>query len=266
MTIDELQYKASSGTTITYVEDPYPVQNENGKEKLVVIFQSLGNEKSDDPRERFPYTLIAGLKFYNCRKIYIKDDYDHVGCYYLGTHGKFNVYDAVLEFLDSKISEYNLSKDGVIFYGNSKGAYASLLFGYKIGVKNIVAAIPQYRLCDWIEQRKPFLRYIMPDEIDESVRFKYNNILRRIIDNSHYKPDVYLVTSKRDETFSDDAAPLIEKIREKGSRLYVYMNDGKSVTKHGNVVINSMNEILTILGMLISKKDMSQFFDREEKL
>ena len=95
----ELTYKASNGINITYMEDPYPVQNFYGKRKLLVIFQSLGDEKSDDLKKRYPYTLIDGLKFYNCRKIYIKDDIGLVGTYHLGTNGKFDIKEATVEFL-----------------------------------------------------------------------------------------------------------------------------------------------------------------------
>lgn len=56
MSKEEIVFHANNGTNVTYMEDPYPVENKIGQQKLLIIFSSLGDEKSDDPRKRFPYT------------------------------------------------------------------------------------------------------------------------------------------------------------------------------------------------------------------
>lgn len=66
---NEKTYRASNGVDITYLEDPFGVENYKGKTKLLVIFQSLGDEKSDKDDERFPWTMVNGFKWLNCRKI-----------------------------------------------------------------------------------------------------------------------------------------------------------------------------------------------------
>lgn len=130
---NEKHYIASNNVDVTYLEDPYGIQNYDGKKKLLVIFQSLGDEKSDKDEERFPWTMVNGFRYLNCRKIYIKDNYGLVGCYYLGLDGKFDVESAIMEFLKKKIMEYELNLENVMLYGNSKGAYAALDFGFQLG-------------------------------------------------------------------------------------------------------------------------------------
>ncbi|MFJ8355604.1 hypothetical protein ACIQ69_19875 [Bacillus paramycoides] len=257
----EVHYKAKNGIELTYMEDPYPIQNFKGERKLLVIFQSLGNENSDDARHRYPYTLIDGLKFYNCRKIYIKDDIGHVGSYYLGLNGKFDVRDAVLEFLKLKINEYKILKEDIIFFGPSKGGYAALNFGYELGVKNILTAVPQYHLYNFIEQYKSFLTYILPETITEETKAFYNNYLGNVIKNSRYTPNIYLITSRHDNLYDDHILPLVEAINETGSNLFIYENNETYVTRHNNVVVNTMNEILAILSMLLCDDKIKTFFN-----
>lgn len=263
MNVKELEkkYKASNGIKITYIEDPYGIQNELGKQKLVVLFSSLGNEKSDNLDERFPYTLLSGLRFYNCRKIYIKDNIGEIGCYHLGLNGNFDVQDAIVEFLKKKIKRYKLKPENIILLGNSKGGYTSLLFGHLLNVGNIMAGVPQFKLYNYIKKYKPFLNYILPEEVTPQVKRFYNSYLGKIISNSEYHPDIYMITSKNDKTYTTDALPLIEKIKKHNSRIYVYENNNDFITMHNQVIPNSMNELFAILSMLLADKNMKGYFE-----
>lgn len=260
----EKKYKASNGIKITYIEDPYGIQNDLGKEKLVVLFSSLGNEKSEDLNTRFPYTLLSGLRFYNCRKIYLKDNIGDVGCYHLGLNGNFDVQEAIVEFLSKKIKRYKIKPENIIFLGNSKGGYTSLLFGHLLNVGNIIAGVPQFKLYNYIRDNKPFLKYILPEEINPQVKRKYNSYLGKIISQSTYHPDIYMITSKNDKTYLTDAIPLTEKIKKHNSRLYVYENNNDFVKQYNQVIPNSMNEVFAILSMLLANKDMNDYFDSKK--
>ena len=56
---------------------------------------------------------------------------------------------------------------------------------------------------------------------------------------------IYLVTSRNDETYSDHIPHLIDAINYmKRSKLIVFHNDEMYVTRHNNVVKNSLNEIM----------------------
>jgi len=256
----EINYYATNGVTITYMEDPYPVQNKLGEQKLVVIFQSLGDEKSDDPAKRFPYTLIDGLKFYNCRKIYVKDSEGLVGTYYLGLNGKLDIKEAVIEFLKNKIKEYKISPENLIMFGFSKGGYAALMFGFELGAGHIITAVPQFDLTSWIYKYKPHLTYILPNNPSDEDKKFYKNYLKNTILQSEHRPDVYLITSKNDNTHDDHIPQLLETLAMKNITPYVYYNNNDFVTRHNNVVINSMNEILTILGMLLCDEKVRSFW------
>jgi len=262
MSLKELEkkYKATNGVKITYIEEPYGIQNELGKEKLVVLFSSLGNEKSDDLDKRFPYTLLSGLRFYNCRKIYLKDNIGDVGCYHLGLNGNFDVQDAIVELLKKKIKRYKIKPENIIFLGNSKGGYTSLLFGHLLNVGHIMAGVPQYKLYNYINRYKPFLKYILPEEITPSVKRYYNSYLGKVISSSEYHPDIYMITSKNDRTYLTDALPLIEKIKKHNSRIYVYENNNDFIKQHNQVIPNSMNELFAILSMILADKNMESYF------
>ncbi len=258
---EEYQYVASNGIELTYMEDPYPVQNYIGKQKLLIIFQSLGDEKSDDLKKRYPYTLIDGLRFFNCRKIYIKDNQGLVGNYYLGLDGKFDNKVAVLEFLEAKIVEYGVVKENIITFGFSKGGYAALMFGFELGVNHIITAVPQYDLRCWIDKYKPFLKYMLPKDITEEVKSYYSHYLDGIISKSPNKPNVYIVTSHHDNTYDDHIPFLLSTLDSKKIRYYIYHNDEFVVTRHNNVVVNSLNEILTILGSVLSPPSVKEMFN-----
>lgn len=249
----EQKYKAKNGVELTFLEDPYDVANYVGKSKLLVIFQSMGNEKSESPAERFPYTLIDGLKHFNCRKIYIKDDFGLVGSYYLGLNGKFDVEEAVVEFLKHKINSYGIRKDDITFFGISKGAYASLNFGFKLGIENIIGVVPQFDLMAWIENYKPFLSYLLPEDADRKIKRFYSSYLENVIKNSRYKPNVYLVTSINDETYEDHIPQLVSALKEKDINTKIYSNDEIFVTRHNQVAKNSMNEILAFISHCVSE-------------
>ena len=251
---NEKHYIASNKIKVTYLEDPFGIANYKGKKKLLVIFQCLGDEKSSKDGERFPWTMVNGFKFLNCRKIYIKDDYGAVGCYYLGLHGSFGVEKAILEFLKSKIIEYGILMEDILFYGNSKGGYAALDFGFKLGGVNICAAVPQYDLLQWIEKYKPHLRYILPDEITPEIKEKYSTYLKNtIVLSKTKKPKVCIITSHNDNTYEDHIPALIQDLEACNVDYEVWYCDELYITRHNNVVVNSMNEILyCILRWLVS--------------
>ncbi|WP_257392412.1 hypothetical protein [Bacillus vallismortis] len=255
----EKRYEASNGVTLTYLEDPYTVKNAAGERKLLVIFQPVGTEGKED-RFKFPYSLIDGLRYYNCRKIYIKDNFGELGSFYIGLNGSTNIYSAVQEFLMKKISEYKILKKDVTFYGGSKGGYASLAHGFDLGVGNIVSAIPQFKLFDYISRWKPIMFDVFPTAVNDSIKDYYNNFLKTKIVKGYNKPNVFIVTSRKDELFEDHVVPLIETLRESGCRPHVWENNEEYVLRHNKVVENSLNEILTMISMCLSDEKIRDFF------
>ncbi|MGN7312581.1 hypothetical protein ACTHQ4_15905 [Alkalicoccobacillus gibsonii] len=257
----EKTYTAKNGVELTYLEDPYAVKNYIGKQKLLIIFQSLGNEKAELERDRYPYTLIDGLKFYNCRKIYIKDNRELAGDYYLGSGGSFDTKDAVTEFLKSKIVEYGILRKDITTFGFSKGGYSALMFGFELGAGNIVTAIPTFNLWDRIENYKPFLKYILPERFSAADKKFYADYLKNIILNSVNIPDnIYIVTSHNDETYAEHITPLLKTLKQKGLKPHVFHNDEYAVTRHNNVVTNSLNEIFAILSVTLSDEKIKKLF------
>lgn len=255
---EEKKFKHTNGVTLTYIEDPYPVENFYGKEKIIFIFQSLGDERSSDENKRYPYTLLAGLKHFNTRKIYIKDSNGYVGDYYLGINGRLDTKDAVIQLIKQKINEYHIIKDNVIMLGFSKGGYASLLFSHEIGIGAVICAIPQFDLVKWIDRYKRHLSYIYPEDASHDDKVFYSVHLRDTIRNSLFYPNrIYLVTSRNDETYSDHIPPLINEINSMGrSKLTVFCNDESYVTRHNNVVKNSMNEIMYFVSRELTLKTL----------
>ncbi|MCW0952938.1 hypothetical protein OIT44_02485 [Weissella ceti] len=257
MSKEEIVFHANNGTNVTYMEDPYPVENKIGQQKLLIIFSSLGDEKSDDPRKRFPYTLIDGLKFYNCRKLYIKDDHGLVGDYYLGVNGKLDTQKAVLDLINSKIQEYGIESKNIMTFGFSKGGYAAIMFGYLLNINTVMASVPQFDLDHWIQVYKPFLDYIYPENYTVEDREFYANYLDNVIKDANYVPKkVYLITSKNDNTYYEHIPQLVTALEKSGTELKVFHNNEYVVTRHNNVVKNSLNEILAILSYELSHEDL----------
>lgn len=264
MAKDELTFKATNGTTLTYMEDPYPVENKIGETKLLIIFQSLGDETSSDPRKRYPYTLIDGLKFYNCHKLYIKDDHGPVGDYYLGSNGNFDTQVAVVELIKKKVAQFGIQSKDIITFGFSKGGYAAVMFAYLLNVDTVIAAVPQFNLDHWIVNYKPFLSYIYPEITYPGDHQKYADYLKNVIGNSDYIPrKVYILTSHNDNTYYEHIPPLIKSLQESGTIVKVFHNDEFVVTRHNNVVKNSLNEIFAILAYELSHKNLKKILEIE---
>jgi len=255
----EKKYESSNGVTLTYLEDPYPVKNSAGERKLLVIFQPVGTEGKED-RYKYPYSLIDGFRFYNCRKIYIKDNFGELGSYYIGLKGETNIYSAVQEFLKKKINEYKILKKDIIFYGGSKGGYASLAHGFDLGVGNIVSAVPQFKLYDYIAKWKPIMFDVFPEAINGSIKAYYNDFLKTKITKGYDKPNIYLITSRKDELYDDHLVPLVETLKENGCVPYVWENNEEYVLRHNKVVENSLNEILAIITMCLADEKIRKFF------
>jgi len=262
MSFEEKKYTARNGMEITYIEDPYPVENGYGETKLLIVFQSLGDEKSDDPIKRYPYTLLSGLRYLNCRKLYIKDDAGHVGNYYLGMNGEFKTKEAVMELIKSTIQKYKILKKDITFFGFSKGGYAALLFSHEIPSNTVISAVPQFDLVKWIDNYKPHLSYIYPTNATSTQKEVYSNYLGHTISNSIHSPEkIYIITSRNDDTYKEHIKPLLQCLSDKNeSKVCIFYNDEYYVTQHNNVVKNSMNEILAILSYEISSEKIKKFF------
>lgn len=240
---DEKHYIAQNGVNVTYLEDPFEIANYKGKQKLLFIFQSLGDENAETDAKRFPWTMVSGFKYLNCRKIYIKDNYGAYGCFYLGINGSFCVEEAVLEFIRLKICEYEILINNVMMYGNSKGGYAALNFGFQVGNLNILSAVPIIDLYSFIIKYKPFLSYIMSSNVDEEEGITFSSKLTNLIKTSSYHPKVFLLTSHNDNLFTDNIPILLESIKFNGCPYEVIYNDECYVKRHNEVVKNSLNEI-----------------------
>lgn len=262
MSFDEKSYIAKNGLSINYIEDPYPTENIIGERKLIVIFQSLGDEKSEDPIKRYPYTLLAGLRYFNCRKLYIKDDKEHVGDYYLGSRGEFKTKTAVLEFLKFKIKEYGILSENITLFGFSKGGYAALLFGHELSINSVISAVPQFDLVKWIDKYKPHLSYIYPENASNEQKLVYSDYLKNIITESAFYPKkIYIFTSRNDDTYNDHIPKLIDSINKRGqSLLKIFYNDEFFVTQHNNVVKHSLNEIMAVLAYELASAQVKDFF------
>lgn len=259
--MNEKIYVANNKEIVTYIEDPYPIQiNEEGRRKIVFIFQSLGDENSDDEKVRYPYTLLKGVQYFNCRKKYIKDDKGWVGNYYLGMNGGFETSFAVTEFILSKIREYGVEMKDTISFGFSKGGYAALYYAYNIGLNTVVTGVPQFDLLNWVFKYKPHMKYIFPEDIEtnEEKRNEYKDLLANHILSSTYRVEkVIVLTSHNDNTYSEHIPRLIETINKTSTKLKVIHNDEYFITRHNNVIVNSMNEIFYILSScLIASKNI----------
>ena len=240
---DEKHYIAKNRVNVTYLEDPFGIANYKGRQKLLFVFQSLGDENAETDTKKFPWTMVNGFKYLNCRKIYIKDNYGTNGCFYLGMNGKFDVEEAILEFIRSKIVEYEILLDNVMMYGNSKGGYAALNFGFQVGNVNILSAVPVIDLYYFITKHKTFLSYIMTSNVDEKEKTLYSSKLTNLIKTSYYIPDVCLLTSHNDNLFAENIPNLLEALDLNGCHYNVIYNDEYYITRHNEVVKNSLNEV-----------------------
>src|SRR5690606_14537001 len=90
----------------------------------------------------YNFNYIETLKDIKTNKLFILDDFDSKGSYYLGRGSNFSIESSVISLILNKCAEHNIPINNIITLGSSKGGYSALYFGVKYSFGHIITLAP----------------------------------------------------------------------------------------------------------------------------
>jgi hypothetical protein len=110
---------------------------------LVVSFAAW-HDAHEAPR----YYTLRALRALSCNRLFVLDDHGPSGQYprpswYLGQKRATDVPDAVCQLIEALAAELHVTRESLITCGASKGGWASLFFGARVGAGHAIAGEPQ---------------------------------------------------------------------------------------------------------------------------
>lgn len=186
------------------------VNREGKANQLLVAFTAMGQLND------FTYNYRASLQGFPGAILYILDDFGDQGSYYLASGRNLAEFRSVQSLIRTVTSSMGLSLSDVVTLGSSKGATAALLHGATLGVHQVYAGAPQYKIGNFVKKPHPnVLRYISGDETEGSVSWA-NDIAFRILSSGVRSTKISVLVGKRDGHHRHHCVPLIDDLRMLG--------------------------------------------------
>lgn len=187
----------------------YLLKEYEESKKLCIIFSAMG------PKNKFVYNYMDTLKECNVNQLYILDEFDIQGSYYLGKEKSFDIESTVLNLIIKVINKLKIKYEDVILIGSSKGGYSALYYGIKYNFGYVIAGAPQSKLGEFLISEANHLevaKYIAGG-IEEEQRIYLNNLLFKTIEeNSNSMCNVNIHIGQGDSHYKNHVIPLIEQM------------------------------------------------------
>ncbi|KGL41322.1 hypothetical protein BMT55_03390 [Listeria newyorkensis] len=202
-TFAQRKKKMSNGIELTYLH-----QGRHSSKQLIVVFSSLTKER------KYTFNYIRTLKNVPCQRLFILDNFglDKRGVFYLGENGNMEVRDAVEELIRQIIRKNKIKNTA--FSGSSKGAFAALYLGIRMGVQNIIVGSPIVHIRTFLEgiaNEKSLFRVMSQSQNKLDM---YDKLLINTIANYDYKGKVYLQYSLNEEIYKLHIQGLITQLKQ----------------------------------------------------
>lgn len=196
--------------------------------KLLVIFSGFNFPEAT---RQLSYNYISTLSGLNCNKLYILDDPDPRGSYYIGNIVEKKQEKSVISLINHYMETLNLDYSDIISCGSSKGGTAAIYFGYKYTFGNIIAGGPQIyinKYLEMFEHTKSTLEFMTGDKSNcEKLDEQILSLLQPKMETK-----LQLFSSKSDWQYESHIMPFIEKLNQNELEYELTMSDYPS---HGEI-------------------------------
>ena len=196
--------------------------------KLLVIFSGFN---SPEATRQLSYNHIRTLSGLNCNKLYILDNPEPRGSYYIGNITEKKQEKSVISLINHYMKTLNLDYSDIISCGSSKGGTAAIYFGYKYSFGNIISGGPQIYINKYLEMfdhTKSTLEFMIGDKSNcEKLDEQILSILQ-----PKMKTKLQLFSSKSDWQYESHIIPFIEKLNQNKLDYELTMSDYPS---HGEI-------------------------------
>lgn len=219
------KYRASNHTVVKYY-----MKKNSRNDSLVIVFSAFSR-----PGIPATYNYMATTKDIEADRLFILDDFGHnkQGGYYLFHEGSNNPEKAVAELITKTSVQKNYRQ--IICVGTSKGGYAAMYFGLKLGADAIISGAPQYFLGKYLtdipEKKETFEGMVGKSGI-YSVSYLDGILRNKIYEKKGSQTDFYLHFSTKEHTYNEHIADLIKDLKQQDYRLVL---DKQEYVKHQEV-------------------------------
>lgn len=228
-------FKASPGLEIHYrLQTPkYDCQH------LLIVMSGFN---LPDPTI-YDFTMLA-----HCRStiVWIKDDFNGLPAYYLCSNMKFDIEKGVSTLIDAIINAVKPKYISIL--GASKGGSASLYYGIKHKINNIISCVPQFRIGSYVSSGhwEP-VGYAMMGGVSPEKAFILDRYLSGIIKQDKIlQRNIYLFTSPQDKQFINEVEPHLP-LFSKYPNFNLIETCSSLVTEHTQVTPYNINLVLSLI-------------------
>ena len=175
-----------------------------------------------------------------CDVIWIIDDFESKQCYYMCIDNDFSVRDAVIEFIENKLSELNIGFENASVTGFSKGGSAALYYGLTLPFKNIVTTVPQVNIASYCDKfHKKVASKMMGTNYTKAEIVYMDNIIKRLLKTTPFNKNrnIYLLTSESDIQYKTEIEPFLDDFRNLGNffcfkSFSIFCQEHNQITSH----------------------------------
>lgn len=152
------------------------------------------------------YNYVRTLEGVDCHRLYVLDDHgppERQCSYYLGRPPHY-VRDGVEDLIRETIDALGVSR--TIAFGTSKGGWAALYFGARLGLTDVIAGEPQVLLGRYLARTAPaVLEYIGEENLDDWLSSAFSACPHR--------PDVTLYVAENGSYRDFHIPPLLDAVQ-----------------------------------------------------
>lgn len=209
----------------------YLLKENVNSDKLCIVFSAMGS------KNKFVYNYMSTLEECNVNQLFILDEFDVQGSYYLGRNRTLNVESTVVSLISKVMNELNVRFKDVILIGSSKGGYSALYYGIKYNFGHVIAGAPQSKIGNFLISEANHLelaKYISGGITEEDKKYLNNILFSTIEENSKSLCKINIHIGEGEPHYKKHVIPLVEELN-----LYGIKNnlDIKKYNTHAEVKI-----------------------------
>ncbi|MGJ8730403.1 Two component regulator three Y domain-containing protein [Listeria aquatica] len=208
----------------------YTFKKRRKHDQLIIVFSAFSR-----PGIPATYNYMATTKDVAADRLFILDDFGHnkQGGYYLFHEGSNNPEKIVTELINKIRAKKNYQQ--IICVGTSKGGYAAMYFGLKIGANAIISGAPQYFLGNYLTDI-PEKKETFEGMVGKGTTYSVSDLNRLLKDKIYEKKgcqtQFYVHFSTKEHTYKEHIADLIKDLKAGG---YPLILDEHEYLRHQEV-------------------------------
>lgn len=240
----EQTYIATNGTKVIYKHK----KRKYDFNHVIFVFSGFLHAKPGN------YDFANALNDCPCDVVWICDNFEEMYAYYLCINIDFKVENAVTEFIHYMLKQLNLNINQATTTGFSKGGSASLYYGLKLNIPNIVSTVPQFHIGSYVHNYWKEVAKHMLGKHYSTVNVTYmDKLLPRLLkQDTKLDRNIYLLTSESDKQYESEIKPYLTDFA-KYSNFNLLKTYSAFVREHNQVTGHHVALLLSIYYALASE-------------